>query len=70
MKLIKPHKLLEPKTDTSKLIPRIGEELPVLPEKEGDAAYISWLNEIMRKTDMMQNNTEFFKSARFEMADS
>lgn len=63
MKSTKPHIELEPKTDINKLIPRIGETLPVLPEKEGDAAYISWLNEILRKTDIMQNNTEFIEFA-------
>lgn len=69
MKLNKPQTLLEPKTDIDGLIPRISEELPVLPESEGDSAYMNWLNDIMRKTDMVQNNTEFIESARYELAD-
>jgi hypothetical protein len=70
MKLNKPHTLLEPKNDIDELIPRISEELPPLSENEGDSAYMNWLNDIMRKTDMVQNNTELIESTRYELADS
>jgi hypothetical protein len=70
MKIIQPNKSMEPNIDIDEQIPCLNEEPPVLPENEGDSSYINWLNDIMRKTDMAQNNTEFVESARYELADN